>query len=151
MRFLRCGQIGGTIAAAVALTAALACSRCAYVCRLSALQGARTFYLYTPSSQAVCKSSLGVRDVFYVTGEAVRFSWEEPKSEEELLGLANEIVALYGGVTACVERTSDTISVYAYASELGVGRMVDGSTINLHIALRERTCAVGTPLLFDGF
>ena len=63
------------IATAVALAFFLA-TFLLHTSTLQDVQGTRTFYLYSPSSQAKIQTTLSLLDVFYVEGESVFIACE---------------------------------------------------------------------------
>jgi hypothetical protein len=115
--------------------------------QLCKTQGERTFYLFTPSSQAVQTSALGLYDIGFVEGESVCFA----RPQGEALEIAKEIVLSYGGEIVCEEEACGVRCFYAFAPNLGGGVFVQGKRVNLHIAVSDAQCQVGTPLLFGGF
>ena len=75
------------------------------------------------------------------------FSLQGENGEEK----ARELIAEYNGKVLFTERAGGTLSYYCFAKGLGKGILLDGVFVNLHIAIRGDTCAVGTPILFGGF
>ena len=63
------------------------------VCKLSKIQGKRTFYLDSASSQSLRKTTLSFGDLSRVKGECVRF--ELGKSPSDVQALALEIAKTY--------------------------------------------------------
>lgn len=122
--------------------------RFGYACKLSALSGKRTFYLDYASSQALRSPYLEIKDIFRVKGESVRFALDDAREREAIVG---EIVEKYDAEILFTEEACGTISFYCYAPALYTGVCVRGMTVNLHIATTEKTCAVGSPIIFDGF
>lgn len=118
----------------------------ANACKLSALDGERTFYLDSSSSQSLRKTTLTLREVSRVRGECVRFDFS---GEEQTL--VQEILERYEAELLFCERASGSVSYYAYSSALPSGVNLNGYRVNLHIACNAAECAVGTPLIFDGF
>lgn len=110
-------------------------------------QGDRTFYLFTPSSQAVQTSMLDLKTVLFVEGESVCFA----RPKEEALEIAKGIVSCYGGEIVCEEEACGVRCFYAFVPNLVGGVLVQGKMVNLHIAVSDTQCQVGTPLLFGGF
>lgn len=153
MRFWQFKRFLAAFAAALVGIGAFVGARCFSVCRLSAIEGARTFYLHSPSSQALCKTTLSIFDIFSLQGECVRFEWKKQGfgQTDSLKAIAEEIAAFYGAEILFFENAGGSLSVYCYSPRLVGGIDVDGEWVNLHIALRGNTCAVGTPLIFDGF
>lgn len=115
-------------------------------CKLSAILGERTFYLDSCSSQSLRKTTLTLRDIPRVRGECVRFDFSG-----EAQTLVQEILNKYDAELLFCERAGGSVCYYAYSSALVGGVQVNGYLVNLHIAFNDTECAVGTPLIFDGF
>ena len=135
----------------LALVFSLGCCFCvktAHVSRLSALQGERTYYLDSLSSQSLIKTKLTVWDLFRVQGESVCFTLTE-----EGEGFARSLVENYGGKILFKEEVCGAVSYYAYIPKWGGGIMLNGRKVNLHIAVSKENsgCKVGTPIIFGGF
>lgn len=113
---------------------------------LTKTEGERIFYLDSPSSQGLMKSRLSFYDLSRICGESVFFT-----HDEEPQALALRVLQSYGGEVAFVEQVGEVISYYGYAQGLGNALCLDGYTINLHIAVTEGRCVVGTPIIFGGF
>jgi hypothetical protein len=90
---------------------------------------------------------LELRDYARITGESVRFFRDEKSAEE----IAREIADKYGAKILFMEEAAGVLSFYCYTSAWDNGVAVNGQTVNLHIAVAETQCAVGTPIIFDGF
>ena len=138
------------LAVGVAVTVALAvlfCFRTASVCRLAEFSGARTFYLCSSSAWALQKSTLSVSDCFAVRGESVRFARPNGGADE----IAQDIANRYGATVVAKENACGTVSYYAYIPNGWASVCVNGAQVNLHIAVGETQCAVGTPIIFGGF
>ena len=118
------------------------------LCRLSALAGARTFYLDATSSQALRSNEITLTNFHRIRGESVRFERLLDKSAEEI---AMETLALYGAELLFCESACGVQSFYAFSPELFQGVCVNGRIVNLHIAVSEKGVAVGSPMIFDGF
>ena len=117
------------------------------LCRFSKIDGARTFYLYSASSQALQKDSLAFWDIFSVKGESVRFACKGEQAQE----IAERIVKMYGATTVYTEEACGVQSFYAYAGNGWESVCVNGERVNLHIAVNGDYCTVGTPIVFGGF
>ena len=133
------------LSCAILLSACLG-FRFVYAMKLSALQGERTFYLYHSSSNALQKEKLSFLDVFYVQGESVCFAIENSARQT-----VEEIFAKYNGVAYMQEDAGGTVSVYGFAPGLYNGVIIDGKNINLHVAVKDGRCVVGSPIIFGGF
>ena len=147
MRFLRIKICISTCLALIFFLCALLFVWGTNVDRFSALEGERTFYLHSSSSQALIKRELSLRDVGKIRGESVAFT-REKQTEEECL---KEILTLYRAEVLFSEQVGETISYYCYTSQWTDGLELDGLFVNLHVAFREEACTVGAPLIFGGF
>ncbi|MBQ7912426.1 MAG: YwmB family TATA-box binding protein [Clostridia bacterium] len=116
-------------------------------CKLRAIKGERVFYLDSQSSQGLRKTELELRDYARITGESVCFARGEESAEE----LAGEIAEKYSAEILFTEEVAGVISFYCYTPIWDNGILVNGETVNLHVAVAEEECAVGTPIIFDGF
>ena len=117
------------------------------VVKLSSIDGERVFYLESASSQGLRKTELSVRDYAKVKGESVTFFLDGKDGEETV----EEILSLYNARILFVEDSSDVRSYYCYTVKWKECIAVGGYAVNLHIALSGERCAVGTPMIFDGF
>ena len=113
--------------------------------RLSLLDGKRTFYLYSASSQAIIKEEITPLELLWVKGESVRFSYTD--KEQSL----REILRLYRAEVVFEEAVGGVHSYYCRTQEWGQTTKINGVFVNLHIAFREGVCVAGTPLIFGGF
>ena len=137
------------VALLVAVTVSLLfgfATRALRVSKFADISGERVFYLYSASSQAKCVSTLSFLDIFCVKGESVAFDVETDGET-----LAREIALRYGAEIILREEAGDVVSYYAYTPAWGERVCVGGKAVNLHIAVRENACAVGTPIIFGGF
>lgn len=119
--------------------------RLGQVSRFSAIDGKRTFYLYSASSQAVIKQKITPLELFFVKGECVTLTYTD---QEQTL---QEILALYKAEILFEEKAGGTHSYYCNAKSWLQGTRINGVVVNLHIAFSEEACAVGSPLIFGGF
>ncbi len=108
--------------------------------------GERVFYLNSASSQGLIKKELRFRDLPRICGESVCFIHQTNAQD-----LALQIFKDYGAEVAFVERVGDVISYYGHADGLGEGLCLDGYVVNLHVAVTNERCVVGTPIIFGGF
>ena len=122
--------------------------RLACVCKLRKIDGRRTFYVYAPSSKACVRTSLSISEMLFVTGECVE---KECSSVAVAKEYAKDIVNKYRAVVLFEEEVDGIKSLYAYAEGLGNGVTVYGKCVNLHIAVKNNRCAVGTPMIFGGY
>ncbi len=125
------------------------CVKAANVSRLSFLSGERAYYLDSASSQSLIKTKLTAWDLFRVKGESVCFTIKEEKGEKE--AFARSLVKRYGGEILFIEEIGGAVSYYAYIPKWGQGIALYGKQVNLHIAVSEENCKVGTPIIFGGF
>lgn len=115
------------------------------VCAFSAFSGEREFYLYSASSQAKTKRTLGLGELGDIKGESITLDGVERNA------FLKETLEAY---TACVlweETCADTTSYYCYSPRLQGGVLLNGKTVNLHIAFSKDKAKLGTPLIFGGF
>ena len=80
-------------------------------------------------------------------GESVRFD----RNGQDEYGLVSEILAQYGATLTYTETLDGVTSYYAITPNLYGGVLINGNKINLHIAISENQCVVGTPVIFGGF
>ena len=145
MLFLYCKNlIKTTLSLAIALVFVVF-SRALCVSRFSKIEGERTFYLYSASSQAVIKDRLRFADLFFVKGESVEFACE---GEEESL---QKLLDIYQAKIVFLEETDGVRSYYCATTKWSDGVFLEGEFVNLHIAFRDSRCVVGAPLIFGGF
>lgn len=116
-------------------------------CKLRAIEGERVFYLHSQTSQGLRKTELELRDYAHITGESVCFT----RGEESAETLAQGIAEKYSAEILFTEEASGVLSFYCYTPIWDNGILVDGQTVNLHIAVAEEQCVVGTPMIFGGF
>ncbi len=140
------------VGASLIALVALACVRGTNISKFSALQGERTFYLHSASSQGLRTASLQLKDIPFVRGESVRLT----TAEKERFGktaseIALSIAQAYGASIVIEETVCGAVSYYAYTPAWGECVWVGGQPVNLHIAVSETACAVGSPIIFDGF
>ncbi len=114
------------------------------------LEGERTYYLYSASSQATIKESLSLREIFAVEGESVQISvraGEEGLVREKLDCLLKSLQAelVYS------EQAGDAYAFYYFTPAWANGILVNGKRVNLHIAVGENRCVIGSPVIFGGF
>ena len=114
---------------------------------LSKLDGERTFYLYSPSSQATIITAYTPATAPFVRGESVRFARNGADESTLLQTLVNE----YGASLVAVEKTDGVTSYYLHTSKWFNGVMVGGASVNLHLAVGDEYCVVGTPIIFGGY
>ena len=140
----------GFLASVFACAFAVCACVCVRVCTISKfhdIDGQRTFYLDSASSQALIKRSISLADLPRVKGESVSFFVQNQNPDS----LAKDIAKRYGAQILFTERTGDILSYYAFSPELGAGVIVQGVPVNLHIAIANDRGAVGSPLIFGGF
>lgn len=117
------------------------------VCRLDDLDGERVFYLDSASSQGLRKEELSLLDFARIEGESVRFAREGESAE----ALSVWITKIYGAEVLFTEEAAGVTSYYCYTPDWKNDIAVSGQRVNLHIAVSEEECVVGTPIIFDGF
>jgi hypothetical protein len=94
------------------------------------------------------RTSLSIGEIFFVTGECVE---QEFSSVTVARGYAKTIVERYRAVVLFEEEIDGIQCLYAYAECFGNGVTVYGKRVNLHIAVKNNRCAVGTPMIFGGY
>lgn len=114
------------------------------VCKLAAVDGAHTYYLDAPSSQALQKKSLSILDTWRVRGESVRIENADVSVVDTLLE------ELHANVL-WVEEVDGVTSYYCYTPLWRGGVMIGKRTVNLHIAYSNNCCVLGSPIIFGGF
>ena len=117
------------------------------LCKFKEIDGMRTFYLHSSSSQAQQVSTLRFEDIFSVKGESVRFA----RCDEEESALVNGILEKYGATLIFSEQVDGVTSYYATTHAFSSGILLNGCKINLHVAVGKTECVVGTPMIFGGF
>ena len=123
------------------------------VTRLSDIEGKRTYFLDSASSQGLRKDSLSVADLTRVKGECVFTEISTYDGGRYLTNdeIARKISTQYGAKILFTEEVDGVISYYAYTTRWQDGLYINGVKINLHIAVGKENLAVGTPIIFDGF
>ena len=116
------------------------------VCKLSALSGKRTFYLYSKSSQATITQTLPLLELHQIKGESVAFALQENPQT-----LLENILQRYGAKVEFIEQIGDSVSYYCYTKKWSNTLILNGKAVNLHIAIDNTSAVVGTPIIFGGF
>ncbi len=137
--------IKGTVRTAIAL-AIFACAVLFVwgmgATRFSSLDGRRSYYLGSPSSQAEIKEKITFADFGQIKGESV-FLTEKVSVEE--------ILSLYEAEVIFTERVGEVVSYYCFTGKWSDGVRIGEHFVNLHIAVRGEECSVGAPIIFGGF
>lgn len=156
-----------------ALLAALFVSFSVYLIHSSSFTGGEsTYYLYCASSQAEIKRALSLADLAHLKGESAVYVFEKGRTEdvadapideytaiEEILpeagenasAFAEDFISAYDAKLCFAEEIGNTLSFYCYSPQLKGGVILNGRKINLHIAVRAESVAVGTPIIFGGY
>lgn len=137
-----------TTAAAVAIVLGLGIG--VYVvnaCKLRGIDGERVFYLDSASSQGLRKEELTLRDFSRIQGESVRFDLGDEGEAELVKRLTEE----YGARVLFIEEACGVTSYYCYTPKWEGCLELHGQRVNFHVAISDTECAVGTPIIFDGF
>ena len=145
MFYMRLKNCIATVLALLLAFGALLFTQSLQVCRLGEIEGKRSFYMRSPSSQAVIKEEIYPWEIFEVEGESVLFTCED---REQTL---RDILEKYGASVRFEEQAGGSHSYYCYTSKWLDGIQIDGEFINLHIAFQGDSCAVGYPIIFGGF
>lgn len=117
------------------------------LCKLKDIEGKRAFYLYSASSQAKIVENLRFEHLFSIKGESVRFA--VTKYERETV--AENVLKKYGAQLVFVEQTGETVCYYGITPRFGQGVLVNGKSVNVHVAVSQTECIVGYPIIFGGF
>ena len=125
----------------------------ANVSRLSALEGARTFFLDSASSQALMKTELILSDLNKVKGECVSFALDTYEGGRYALSddIASAIAEEFDAKILLREACAGVTSYYCYTPRWGDTILIENQPINLHVAVSNERCAVGAPIIFGGF
>ena len=119
------------------------------VIKFEDLQGQRTFYLDSTSSQSLLKEKISWLDFPRIRGESVCFSLQDKtQTAEEIL---HSIMEKYNAEILFSEEAEGVISYYAYTDEWTDHVRVEDKKVNLHVALSATQCVVGSPIIFGGF
>lgn len=135
---------------AVAFTLVAACAvKAGNVCKLQDIEGERTFYLNSPSSQALQAQTLRLSEFFSVKGESVCFTVENTALTSK--AFAETVAKRYHAEILFCENACGVSSYYGYTPLWKEFVVIDGRAVNLQIAIQGRRCVVGTPIIFGGF
>lgn len=141
-----------------AFLAVLACAFFTFVCalirvgnasKLRELQGDRTFYLNSASSQSLVKKTLSLSDIPKLKGESVTI--RKTLTGQEKTAFVEELLEKYDAYIIMEEACGETVSYYCYSPNLGECVLLGDSAVNLHIAIAPSRAAIGVPLIFGGF
>lgn len=116
-------------------------------CKLRGIEGERVFYLDSASSQGLRKEELTLRDFSRIKGESVRFDLADEDGET----LVNRLIEEYNATVLFTEEVSGVVSYYCYTPDWEEYLDLNGQRVNFHVAVSAEECAVGTPIIFDGF
>ncbi len=121
--------------------------------RLADIEGERTYFLDSASSQGLRKKNLTLAELTRVKGECVStkitaYAKGDCLTNEEV---ARDIVKRYDAQILFTEEVEGVVSYYAYTPRWKDDLYINGVKVNLHIAVGEECLAVGTPIIFDGF
>lgn len=117
--------------------------------RLSSLQGDRTFFLDSASSQGLMKKQLSLVDLSRVKGESISFFIDV--NDGGRYALSEEIIKSFNAKILFIEETAGVTSYYCYTPLWQDGLLIKGQSVNLHVAVSVDRCTVGTPIIFGGF
>lgn len=115
------------------------------ITRFAHLEGKRSFYLKSPSSQALVKECLLPWEFFQVKGESVVFLCEE---REKTLA---ELMERYEATVLFKETAGDSVSYYCFTNQWTDGIEISDVFVNLQVAFNGESCVVGAPIIFGGF
>lgn len=127
--------------------------KAANVSRLSVLKGERTYFLDSASSQGLRKTELSLAELGRVKGECVQFNLKtyEGGRYETSEKIAQSILDKFQAKLLFTEEVGGIVSYYAYTPLWQDGLFLQGERVNLHIALSQTRCVVGTPVIFGGY
>lgn len=138
--------------AAAALAGALLSALFVYLMHSSTFAGGEsTYYLYSASSQAEIRSTLSLADLAHLKGESAVYVGVQSETGESAEEVVKRITAAYRAEICFVEEIGGTASFYCYSGDLKDGVILNGKKVNLHIAVRADSVAVGTPIIFGGY
>ena len=123
------------------------------VTRLADIEGKRTYFLDSASSQGLRKEVLSISDLTRIKGECVfteisAYDGGRYLTKEEI---SREVATRYGAEILFTEEVDGVVSYYAYTPCWQDGFYINGRKVNLHIAIGKGYVKVGTPIIFDGF
>ena len=134
-----------------AVIACLLTGICVFLMHASAFAGGKnTYYLYSASSQAEIKESLKPAEFADLKGESAVYVFENgAEGTDETF--VERILDEYRAEICFVEEAAGTLCYYCHSPRLKNGVMLEGQKINLHIAVRAESIALGTPIIFGGY
>ncbi|MBQ7924643.1 MAG: YwmB family TATA-box binding protein [Clostridia bacterium] len=144
MFFWRLKRTVAATLAAILAVAVFALVRVGSVSKFATYAGIRTYYLDSASSQGLQKQTLSGLEFLRVKGESVYVA----DADETF---AQEILREYGATVLWTETVSDVTSYYCYTPIWQDGVCINGKTVNLHIAVGETYCVIGSPIIFGGY
>ena len=134
---------------AAAVVACLLTGTCVFLMHASAFAGGKsTYYLYSASSQAEIKESLKPAELAGLKGESAVYVFENGEADAAFV---ERILDEYRAEICFVEEAAGTLSSYCSSPRLKNGVLLEGRKINLHIAVRAESIALGTPIIFGGY
>ena len=74
-----------------------------------------------------------------------------PEAGASAFAFAEDFISAYDAKLCFAEEIGGTLSFYCYSPRLKGGVILNGRKINLHIAVRAESVAVGTPIIFGGY
>lgn len=121
--------------------------------RLADMEGKRTYFLDSASSQGLQKETLSLLDITRVKGECVQTEISAYTDNRQLskAEIAEEITRKYQAKILFCEEVNGTLSYYAYVSAWTDSVWLYGQKVNLHVAVGETCLTVGTPIIFGGY
>lgn len=135
-----------------ALAAALGCAAFVRIMHAASFSGGESsYYLYSVSSQAEIKPALSLSEFGNLTGECAEYVLDESFGAVTAEELTERIRKEYRAQICFSESACGTVSFYAYSPSLKGGVLLNGYKVNLHIAFRGNSVAVGTPMIFGGY
>ena len=149
-------RLKGFVCALLAVMIGIGCCilvKASNLTRLSDIEGTRTYFLDSASSQGLQKTTLSLLDMTRVKGECVQtelvaYTDGKTLSKEDI---AEEITQKYNAEVVFFEEVGGILSCYAYVADWSDGVWLYGKKVNLHVAVGEACLSVGTPIIFGGF
>ncbi len=129
------------VLAGLALLAGLSFAWALGTTRFVGVEGERTYYLYSASSQAAQKKGLSPLDIGKVRGESVRVCGQT----------AEEIIELCEAEILFTEEVAGVRSYYCVTKKWSDGVRIGEYFVNLQVAERGEECVAGAPIIFGGF
>ncbi|MBR2903387.1 MAG: hypothetical protein IKC37_01955 [Clostridia bacterium] len=115
-----------------------------------AREESRSYFVTSPTVYAREQGSISPFDLPFVQGEKVQYVCEDEGGREVFV---KALLARFSAFDVWEEEVDGVKSYYASSAYLPKKVVVDGHTVNLHIALPKdkKRAVVGTPIIFGGY